>query len=232
MKIIPKSNGWRIAYSERADGSFRGRELEFAQSVGIPQTHVFSSLQVEHGARIAQLDQQTFSVGKAAADALIGESPKSVFGLSVGDCVPIVITDTVSSAGALIHGGWKSLAAGLLEQTILSLQKTFGSEPKHLDLWIGPCIRGNSYRFEQRPLQAGRAEWVNAVRQQEQNWSIDLPAYVLAAAERAGVPATNMTDCGLDTFTSPDVFYSHRRAVETQKPEEDGRIAVIAWRTL
>lgn len=230
MQLINRNNGWTIAFSERSDGDFRGKEEDFLRIASTPTSHAFSCLRVEHGVQIAHTNDEKYTQ-HFLADALLGRSPRSVFALSVGDCLPIVLMDTSSSAGGIVHGGWRSLAGGLLEQSLEEMQRTYGTRYEDLEVWIGPSIRGNSYRFDDRPQQVSNPLWRNALRQQEQSWSVDLHAYVIDAVKRFGLSDEQVIDSELDTFTLPKRFFSHRRATETGVSDEDGRMVVVAWRT-
>lgn len=232
MILFSLENGWTVACSERKDGSFRHREQEFLTIAQAPETHRFCCLRVAHGSAVAHASGAGEQSELYAGDGLIGESPAAILGLSVGDCVPILITDSASSVGAVVHGGWRSLADGVLENTFRSLQERYQVRPDTLRMWIGPCIRGNSYRMEEKPRQSDQAEWKDAIRQQEYHWSVDLPLYVRQAATRFGVSQEHILDSDLDTFTRPDQFYSHRRAKETGNSDDDGRFVVVVWRQL
>lgn len=230
MILFSLENGWTIACSERNEGSFRHREQDFLAVAQAPESHRLFCLSVAHGSHVLHASAKDEPSSTYAGDGLIGESPYAILGLSVGDCVPIVITDVRSSVGAVVHGGWRSLTEGVLENTLQSLQARYLVQPDTLRIWIGPCIRGSSYRIEQRPRQIDRDEWKDAIRQQEYHWSVDLPLYVRQAANRFGVLNKQIFDSELDTFTRPDQFFSHRRAQETRNAEDDGRFVVVAWR--
>ena len=230
MQLLTRNNGWTIAFSERSDGNFRGTESDFLEIATAPVTHSFSCLRVEHGSQVAHVgneEQPQF----LTADALLGRSPQTIFGLSVGDCLPIVMMDKTSSAGGIVHGGWRSLADGIMEKSVEELLRVYGTRPENLELWIGPSIRGNSYRFDDHPKQLGDPLWQTALRQQEQSWSVDLHLFVLESAKRLGLSEDQVIDSELDTFTFPRRFFSHRRATETGNNDDDGRMVVLAWRT-
>lgn len=230
MILFSLDNGWTIACSERRDGSFRHREQDFLAMAQAPESHRFCCLNVVHGADVVHASVHNERGFTYTGDGLIGESPFAILGVSVGDCVPIIITDSKSSVGAVVHGGWRSLVDGVLENTLRSLQDRYVLQAETLRVWIGPCIRGNSYRVEEKPRQIDREDWKDAIRQQEYHWSIDLPLYVRQVVNRFGISNEQIFDSELDTFTRPDQFFSHRRAQETGNAEDDGRFVVVAWR--
>lgn len=62
--------------------------------------------------------------------------------VSVADCVPIFIVDAEARRVALLHGGWRGTAAGIVGRGI---ERMAGGDPARLHIHLGPAICGGCY---------------------------------------------------------------------------------------
>ncbi|MCK9534191.1 MAG: peptidoglycan editing factor PgeF [Pseudomonas sp.] len=139
------------------------------------------------------------------------------------DCLPVLFTDQVGSCVAAAHAGWRSLAAGILENTVASMQVA----PQQLMAWLGPAIGaavfevGGEVRnaFIQNNPSAAQA-FVSSYN--DGRWLADI--YQLARIRLAACGVTAVYGGGLCTVTDSR-FYSYRRQAVT------GRFASLVWMT-
>ena len=137
------------------------------------------------------------------------------------DCLPIVLASPMGVA--VVHGGWRGLAAGVLEAAIAALP--------HSDAgwraWLGPAI--GACCFEVGPdvweaFAAGDDPLVAAcfspATQKGKYWG-DLFALARLRLQRSGIDW--ITGGGVCTACDAQRFYSHRRDGPT------GRMATVAF---
>jgi len=86
-------------------------------------------------------------------DGLLTKDRESVLGITVADCLPILLWDPRNQVRGLLHSGWKG--TGILAEGVALMGKTCGTNPKDLYLLFGPCIRSCCYRVD-----AERGEWL------------------------------------------------------------------------
>ncbi|TAN80258.1 MAG: peptidoglycan editing factor PgeF, partial [Gallionella sp.] len=91
-----------------------------------------------HGTRVANADQAGCRV---QADACIARHRAAVCVVMTADCLPILLCDTQGSVVGAAHAGWKGLAAGVIETTVLAM----GVAPQHLMAWLGPAISQEAF---------------------------------------------------------------------------------------
>ncbi len=137
------------------------------------------------------------------ADGHVTSVPGILLTVSVADCVPVSIIDPRSRSVALLHAGWRGLAAGIVRQGLEALQAA-GSNPGDLYLHAGPSICGDCY--EVGP-EVHRALGVADPGKPE---PLDLAAVVLELATSAGVRSDRVTRSAHCTRCAPERFYSHR----------------------
>ena len=70
------------------------------------------------------------------ADAIVTAQSRLACAVLTADCLPVCLASTVSDRIAVAHAGWRGLAAGLLEETVRSLD----GEPAAIVAWLGPAI--------------------------------------------------------------------------------------------
>ncbi len=138
-------------------------------------------------------------------DGHVTRTPGVLLAVSAADCVPISLVGESPRAVALLHGGWRGIAAGILERGIETLRGRLSVKAGDLSLHLGPAICGSCY--EVGPEVHRGLGLVEPAGPQP----VDLRALLCARAQRAGVPADRITSstwctrCGEGT-----PFFSHR----------------------
>lgn len=131
------------------------------------------------------------------------------FGLiRTADCVPVIAVAPDRPAVALLHAGWRSLAAGIVEEGLRRFCEAAAVEPPRVQVALGPCIRSCCYEVGSRVPAAFRTAG-RYVPELEQGKYFDLPAATRLQLRRAGV--TRIYDSGLCTCCRPEICYSYRR---------------------
>ena len=112
----------------------------------------------------------------------------------VADCLPIALAGP--GGVAMLHGGWRGLAAGIVGRGVAAMAATAAA----IGPGIGPCCYevGDEVLAAFAPLGAGPSE----------GRMLDLKAVARRLLERAGVG--EVEDAGLCTCCNQDLFFSHR----------------------
>lgn len=149
------------------------------------------------------------------ADGHATREPGTLLAVSVADCVPIFVAAPGARAVALLHGGWRGVAAGILERGVALLTTSFPVEPA--DLWVhfGPAICGACFEVgPEVPAGLGLNDTAH----------VDLRAHLAHRATAAGVTPDRITVSGFCTRHGSSPFYSHRGGCAERQ------IAVLAVR--
>lgn len=140
----------------------------------------------------------------AGTDGHATRVPGVLLTVSVADCVPISLVAPERRAVALLHGGWRGIAAGIAERGIALLCKQLDARVNELHAHLGPAICGACYevgpevhRSLRLPEPAGRE-------------SIDLRAIIAGRMRRAGIQGAHLTASTYCTRCNGDSFFSHR----------------------
>lgn len=172
-----------------------------------------------HGTAVVDAAQATPG---SAADAAVAHQPGRACAVMTADCLPVLLCDRHGSTVAAAHAGWRGLHAGILEETIKSMQVPASD----ILAWLGPAIGPQAFEvgeevrtaFVNRDHQAARA-----FRHGRQNgkWWADL--YLLARQRLAACGVSRIYGGNHCTFGEADTFFSYRRDGQT------GRMASLIW---
>jgi YfiH family protein len=152
------------------------------------------------------------SPGAPKADALVTDRPGVALGVLAADCAPVLLADSDAQVIGAAHAGWKGALAGIVEATILAMEK-LGARRERMRAAIGPCIGRESYEvgpeFPARFLaQDGGNDAFFRLAPRAGHFLFDLPGYLVHRMECIGVTAAHTGD---DTLSGVDRFFSYRR---------------------
>jgi purine-nucleoside/S-methyl-5'-thioadenosine phosphorylase / adenosine deaminase len=167
-------------------------------------SNVAHSRQV-HGARVIRHDTAPRGVLVAdSADGHVTSAPDLLLAVSIADCVPISLVHPNTRSIALLHAGWRGIAAGILERGIESMRLQSGRIVSELYCHLGPAICGKCYEVG--------PEVHEALRQPPQsgNAPIDLRAILVRLLRGLSVPVNQISVSGWCTRCDSDRFFSHR----------------------
>ncbi len=133
------------------------------------------------------------------------------------DCLPVVLADRMGRCVAVVHAGWRGLAAGVLEAGVAALPVS----PSRLAAWLGPAIGAADYEVGDEVRRAfGDEARAAFTRSALGRYRADLYALARLRLMAAGVEA--VYGGGRSTFSDPELF-SYRRTPVC------GRMATLAW---
>lgn len=125
--------------------------------------------------------------------------------VSVADCVPIYVADEVRRVVALLHAGWRGVAAGILEAGAAALARAAGSRPADLRLHLGPAICGRCYEVGPEVHAALGRTPPPSREPVDLGHELARRAVDLGVRPEAVTRSTHCTRCGAGAF------FSHRR---------------------
>jgi len=173
-----------------------------------------------HGTALARAGAG--AVGLRVLDGYDGHvtvEPGVLLAVTVADCVPVYLAEPASGAVALIHAGWRGVAAGILERGLAELEAVSNAPAAEIVMHCGVAICGKCYEVGPEVVAA-----VLGVRAKG-TVCLDLRAVL---AERAwGLGLRTITVSPHCTAHGRDAFFSHRGSGGT-----DGRMAAYLGRPM
>jgi copper oxidase (laccase) domain-containing protein len=166
---------------EEALGRLAKYHAEARLELGFPAEPFGTAKQV-HGNRVAVL-REPVTQEAAETDGLVTNVPGMCLGVYVADCCAIYLADPVKRAIGLLHSGKKGTELRIAERAVETMAREYGSAPADLVAQLSPCIRPPQYQ-------------------------VDFAAEIARQLRGAGVGL--VADCGANTATDPERYYSYR----------------------
>lgn len=163
------------------------------------------------------------------ADAIVTDRPGLALGILTADCTPVLFADMKAGVIGAAHAGWKGAVGGVIASTVDAME-SLGAERGNIVAAVGPTIARKSYEvdegFFRRFAEEDEANERFFSDGKPGRYQFDLEGYVvsrLAEARLARIEAL-----GLDTYSSPERFFSYRRATHRDEPDYGRQISLIA----
>ena len=155
------------------------------------------------------------------ADASFTTTKKRVCAVMTADCLPILIADKSAKIVAAIHAGWRSLADGIIQNTI----KQLNVPPHTLYAWLGPAISQKHFEVAHDVKAIFATQGFNTDKHFQQTtettWLANL--YGLATEQLHTLRINHIYGGEYCTYENSHLFYSYRREKQT------GRMATLIW---
>jgi len=166
----------------------------------------------EHGARVrTHTAEQPGLLIDGGVDGHATDRPGLLLTVSVADCVPIFLVDEQRQAVAVLHAGWRGVAAGMLEAGVAALAERYDSGPDGFWLHLGPAICSACYTVGPEVHVAVRGVPESDAREEP----IDLRSDLIGRARSLGIAEARCSASELCTRCTLDeaggrLFFSHR----------------------
>ncbi|MBI4193996.1 MAG: peptidoglycan editing factor PgeF [Betaproteobacteria bacterium] len=158
----------------------------------------------------------------APADASVARRPGTVCAVMIADCMPVLLTDRAGTRVAVAHAGWRGLAQGVIENTVIATAVPAAD----LLAYLGPAIGPQAFEVGADVRDAFLVRDPDAAPaftpHRPGKWLADIYALGRRALARCGV--SDIYGGGLCTVSDPGRFFSYRRDKIT------GRMAALIWR--
>ena len=158
--------------------------------------------------------------GLLITDGLDGHATRVrglALGVTVADCIPVYLLDPVSSTVAVLHAGWRGVAAGVLECGLERFRALGGARTENVLMHCGVGACGACYEVGSEVYRAVSG------RRADGSMLLDLRAVLVERARSLGVAQVSVS--GWCSVHDTARFHSHRASGGTA-----GRLlAYIGW---
>lgn len=154
-------------------------------------------------------------------DACITRSPNAVCAVMTADCLPVFLCDDAGTVAGLAHAGWRGLADGVIEATVVAMKTV----PSSLMAWLGPAIGPQAFEVGAEVREAllrndplGEFAFTPHA---DGKYLADI--YQLARQRLLALGIQRIYGGEFCTYGEPERFFSYRRDGRT------GRMASLIW---
>jgi len=135
-------------------------------------------------------------------DASFTDIPQVTLSQTTADCGTLIISDSIGSIVALVHGSWHTLRAEIIKKTVAKLKDRTESQ---LIAAIGPMICRDCYEFGPEAATLFQPAYVSL---KSNKYYVDLKRMIQDQLLQSGV--THIDDLNICTLED-ERFFSHRR---------------------
>jgi YfiH family protein len=172
-----------------------------------------------HGNEVVDLSNEALELN---ADGAYSRNTNMACSIKTADCLAIFLCDQQGSEIAVLHGGWRGLAKGIIANGV----KKFHAKPEKLITWLGPSICAKHYEIDKVVYEnfvAQNAKFAHCFEQNRpEHWYCNLPQIARMQLQELGVYQIFSSDqC---TFENEMELYSYRR-----EPANPGRLIHTLW---
>lgn len=174
-------------------------------------------LEQVHGSEVIEISRYTSQT--PVVDASITRNKNIALAIMTADCLPILLCDKNGTEIAAIHGGWRPLAANIIENTLAKMH----SDVENIQAWLGPCIGNSAFEVGEEVMLAFTKQSAcfdrAFIKQKNGQYLANLHRIAKQQLTDLGIrKIESLAEC---TYSRADKYYSFRRESIT------GRMATI-----
>lgn len=199
--------------SKDRPGDVAENRARMARALAVDSSQFITAYQI-HSPHVVTAEEAWTADARPKADAIVTRRHGLAIGVTTADCGPVLFADARAGVVGAAHAGWRGALTGVIEATLDAMQ-ALGAKRGNTVTAVGPLIRQDNYEvgaeFVETFLKA-EADNARFFRDSGKRGHalFDLPGYVVARLERAGVG--RIEDLGLCTYADPARFFSYRRS--------------------
>jgi len=177
----------------------------------LPEQTKIQWLEQVHGNEVVNITQ--VSQQPITADAAITHKKGVCLAVMTADCLPILLSAKQGGEVAVIHGGWRPLAANIITNTLNKMNVPAAE----LLAWLGPCIGNTAFEVgeEVREVFVNQNPTLSQAftAKGDGKFLADLAMIAQIQLEQLGVKQIKVqSEC---TFLNSDKYYSYRKNATT-----------------
>lgn len=173
-----------------------------------------------HSNTVVVVDSDYSTLGYTPdADAFYTQCKNQPLAIMTADCLPLFLCDRQGSQVAVVHGGWRGLANGIIANTIAH----FSCSPDDILAYLGPAIGPNAFEVGIDVVDAFASLDTASIFKAKINGKYWADIFSIARAQLAQLGIKAVSSQELCTYQNSDLFFSYRRNSNT------GRMAHVIW---
>ena len=208
-----------------ADAAVRANRALVVDELGLGGP--FALPEQVHGGDLAEVGPDGTGAGFAdpaerlpGADAIVTAAIGTPVAVLTADCLPIALAAPSTRLLAVVHAGWRGLAAGIVSRAVTRLGDAAG-----IVAAIGPAIGPDHYEVGDDVAEAVAASSPDGARTDRRNGRLFLDLAGTAEATLRHLGVREVEVAGICTACERDRYFSHRA-----EGGATGRQAVVAER--
>lgn len=133
--------------------------------------------------------------------------------VSTADCIPVLMYDEKNKCIAAVHAGWRGTVGRIVEKTLETMNREYGTVPDDVHAVIGPGISLLSFEVGDEVYESFSNSGfdMDVIARRYNKWHIDLWEANRLQLVASGVKHSNIEISGICTYINHEDFFSARR---------------------
>lgn len=178
---------------------------EFLRQLGLSINRLAYSHQI-HENKILVTDKPQ---GAEGYDAIITNKPNVYVCVTIADCTPVLIYDTQNKAVAAIHAGWRGTVAKIVRETLITMQRQYGTKGEDCLAYIGACISNKNFEVGDEVAEHFSDD-EKVFNPEKKKFYVDLKMANKKQLMAFGLKENNIEISSACTVSDNDKLYSYR----------------------
>ncbi len=215
-----------LGSDDNKDDVYTNRLL-LTNELGITPSKLHTLYQI-HSNKVICLEKEDDICKDIEADGMVTNLKGHALGILTADCTPVLFADTKARVIGAAHAGWQGALSGILENTVLAMEK-LGAKRPNIKAVIGPCIYQINYEvgleFRRKFLNIN-PEFDPLFKKNDKGlFQFDLMGFNFLNLKRARIGSAKCIN--LDTYAMEDDFFSFRRTTHRSESDYGRQISII-----
>lgn len=149
----------------------------------------------------------------ALADGMVTDKLDTPLVMRFADCTPLFFLDPVRGVIGMAHAGWRGTVLGTGASVVRAMAQAYGSQPRDIQVGIGPCIGPERYQVGEEVVQAVAAHFGSVdglIRRDPHDHTAYLDLWEANRRDLQRLGVVQIEVAGICTATHTDEFFSHR----------------------
>lgn len=179
-----------MGFGQIPDEEVTKNRNNFLETLGIKSRDLVSA-KLTHGAKTVLTHKEDKGKIIANVDGLISRENNIYLMVTVADCLPILLYDSVTKTVGIMHAGWRGIIKQIIPETLLKL-RAMGIATENLTVGIGPGICQKHFVVQDEVLRHFLDCYPQATFVRNNHGYVDLKKAVLSDLKKMNIGAENI----------------------------------------
>jgi len=143
-----------------------------------------------------------------SCDGLITNTADLPLVVTVADCLPVVLFEPEKAVLGHVHAGWRGSARKIVERTVETMRREFGTSPDSMVAFLGPSAGVCCYEVGGEMAEVFPSD---ELERRNNKMFLNLKKANVDQLLACGLRRENIEVSNLCTICAPDLFHSFRR---------------------
>ncbi|PSO43096.1 peptidoglycan editing factor PgeF [Candidatus Saccharibacteria bacterium QS_5_54_17] len=183
----------------------RNNRERFCRELGFEEDSLAYHPEQKHGKDVHLVHEEFHH---RSGDGLVAQQPGWLLGVTVADCVAVLLYDPATGTYGAVHSGWRGSSQNIADAAIAKAVKEFAVDPRGLYAWISPAGGGDSYQVGSEVANQFNPRYSQPV--EDDTWLFDNKSVVHDQLINGGLEPSRIEMSQLDTITNQELHSARR----------------------